>query len=500
LKKYFFFFLLLLAAPSFAQRSVKLKIIHWNDFHAQNIPKGIKSSDGLQHDVGGFAYFKAVIDSLKQIASAHNEPYLVLDGGDNFQGTPISGFTRGASQITLMNIIHPDAVTIGNHDLDYGWKNLDSLFRFKALFNIVNANITHPNGSPFVLPYIIKQVGNLKIGIIGLIVEDLKDITLPERIKGLNISSCKQALRKYLPEVQKAKPNLIIVLSHIGIDGDRELAKKFPEVNIFVGGHSHTAITKPIKENKSIIVQAGSRGQYVGDLELSIDPDSDTIISFTEKLIETRNDIITPDTTILRLIDSMEAPINAKLGQKIGILKRDWKLSHKKYSNLAYFESMVFREDLKCDIGIINYGGLRKPLAAGPISMRDMYEINPFGNEIVIFSVSGTELKKALEWMFGDNGGESCEFSGLTCILDTTKKEGKRISNILLFSRPLDLKNKYSIATNIFIATHLYSMFGLDEKMHTLQHTGITDIDLLIAGIRKRKIITGESEEWVKSF
>ena len=257
---------------------------------------------------------------------------------------------------------------------------------------------------------------------------------------------------------------------------------------------------KFIKENKSIIVQAGSRGKYVGDIELSIDPDSDTIVTFAGNLIETKNDRITPDPTILRLIDSMEIPINAKLGQEIGILKADWKLSHKKQSNLAYFESMVFREDLNCDIGIINYGGLRKTLAAGPITMRDMYEINPFGNEIVIFSVTGVELKKSLEWMFGDNRGESCEFSGVTCIIDTTKKEGNRISNIRLFSRPIDLKKRYSIATNIFVATHLYSMFGLDEKMHALQHTGITDVDLLISGIRKRKIITGESKDWVKGF
>jgi 5'-nucleotidase/UDP-sugar diphosphatase len=499
MRKFLILFLFSFALSAQARHSVKLKIIHWNDFHAQNMPMTVKGFDG-RYNVGGFAYFKAVIDSLKRVASENQEPYLLLDAGDNFQGTAISGFTRGASQITLENIIHPDAVTLGNHEFDYGWQNIDSLLRYKARFTVINANISGENNKPFATPYIIKQAGNLKIAIIGLIVENLQNLTLPEKIKGLKITSYEYALRKYLPEIKKAKPDLIIVLSHIGVDADRELAKKFPEVNIFVGGHSHTALQEPLKENHSVIVQAGSRGQYVGELELNVDTDADTLFSYSGKLIETKNNTITPDPAIMKQIEIMEAPVAAKYAETIGILKKDWSGRKYHHSNLAAFEAMVFREDLGSDIGVINYGGLRKNLPAGNITMRDVYEINPFGNEMVKFIVTGKEIKEALEWMFDGKGTESCEFSGLRCKVDTAQEVGTRISGIIIADKKIDLKKKYSVATNIFVASHLHSIFGLNEETHPQIHTGVIDFDLLVDGIRKRKEISGESEEWVKGL
>lgn len=500
MKKLFIILFLSQTLAASAQHHIKLKIIHWNDFHAQNMPMTVKGPDGTRYNVGGFAYFKALIDSLKQVAVMAHEPYLLFDGGDNFQGTAISGLTRGASQITLMNIIHPDAAAIGNHEFDYGWQNIDSLIRFKAMYNVINANISHEDGKSFAPPYIIKQLGSLKIAIIGLTTDDLKNLTLPEKIHGLKIASCEGALKKTLVEVNKLKPTVIIVLSHIGVDADRELAKKFPEVNIFIGGHSHTALQEPIKENRSVIVQAGSRGQYVGELELNIDIDGDSLLTYSGKLIETKNNRITPDPSIVQQIEIMEAPVIAKYAETIGVLRKDWNAHYSKNNNLAAFEAGIFREDLGADIGIINYGGLRKSLPAGNITMRDIYEINPFGNEMVKFKLIGSEIKPTLEWMFDDKSTESCEFSGITCKVDTAAKAGKRISEILVAGKKINPKKLYTFATNIFVASHLHSIFGLDEDSHPLVHIGITDFDLLVDGIRKRKDISGESEQWIKGM
>jgi len=487
-------------ATAFAQHPVKLKIIHWNDFHAQNTPMTKWNASNEKTSIGGFAYFKAVIDSLKQVAAINHEACMTLDAGDNFQGTAISGFTRGASQIKLMNILHPDAVTLGNHEFDYGWTNIDSLIRYKATFAVTNSNILLPNGKTFAQPYIIKQEGELHVAIIGLTTDDLVNLSLPANRQGLTITTCKDALKKYLPEIRKQKPDLIIVLSHIGVDADRELAKQFPEVNIFVGGHSHTPLQKPLKENHSVIVQAGSRGQYVGELELNIDTDGDSLLSYSGKLIETENSRIAPDPTIVQQIDLMEVPIRAKLSETIGILKKDWKNHEFGKSNLAAFEAMAFREATGSDIGVINYGGIRKPLSAGPITMNDIYEINPFGNELVSFTLTGAEIRSSLEWMMSDKGHEACEFYGITCTVDTLKKEGERISDILFAGKKIDAKKKYSVTTNIFVGTHLNANFGLNEDTHPFSHAGLTDRDVIIDAIKKRKEISGESEEWMKGL
>src|SRR6186713_3592204 len=112
---------LLFASTSFAQ-TTKLKIIHFNDVHAQNTPLIIKRGDSTIR-VGGFAHFKTVIDSLRSVASANGEGVLVLGAGDDFQGTLFSTMTRGGSQIALLNELKPDAITLGNHDFDYGFEN-----------------------------------------------------------------------------------------------------------------------------------------------------------------------------------------------------------------------------------------------------------------------------------------------------------------------------------------------------------------------------------------
>ncbi|MDP4229004.1 MAG: bifunctional UDP-sugar hydrolase/5'-nucleotidase [Bacteroidota bacterium] len=483
-----------------AQVPVKLKIIHWNDFHAQNQPMSVKGVNGSRYNVGGFAYFKSAIDSLKYVAQSKQEAFLELDAGDNFQGTPISGVTRGESQIELLNLLHPDAVALGNHEFDYGWENLDSLIRFEARFDIVNANIYHPDHSSFAKPYIIRQLGKLRVAIIGLTVEHLNNLTLPERIRGLQIATYEESLRTYLKEIKKEKPSLIVVLSHIGVDADRRLANEFPQVNIFVGGHSHTPLKAPIKENYSLIVQAGSRGQFVGELELEIDLTGDSVLSYEGKLIETKNEIFKPDSAILRRVEELEAPVTAKYAETIGVLKKDWHVNDGRQSNLAAFESMVFRTRLSSDIGVINYGGLRKSLRAGNITMRDIYEINPFENELVSFDLRGDEVEHALEWMFDGKGSEFCEFSGLTCSVDTSAKPGNRIQNIRIDGTPMDPTKTYSIATNIFVGSHLSSIFGLNDSTHPLRQSGVTDFDLIVEAIRKYKEISGDSESWVKGL
>ena len=459
--------------------------------------RSVKGSNGVRYDVGGYAYFKAVIDSLRHSAESITEACLVLDAGDNFQGTAVSGMTRGASQIKLLNILHPDAVTLGNHEFDYGWQNIDSLMRFKTMFDVVNANITFNDGREFSPPYLIKQIGSLRIAIIGLITDNLVNLTLPQKMIGLKVNTCAKTLRKFLPEIRKAKPDLIIVLSHIGVEADVELAMEFPEVDLFVGGHSHTPLFEPRKVGRSIIVQAGSRGQFVGDLELDIDSKGDSVISYSGRLIETKNVGITADPAITEQVQLIEAPVEARLGETIGILEKDWTVPHGESSNLASFEATVFREELGAAIGVINFGGLRKTLLAGPITMRDIYEINPFGNDMVTFAVTGAEIKPILEWVTGGKGNEACEFSGITCKFNKSKKYGNRISAILVGGKKLDLKKHYSVATNNFIASHLHGMFGIEEAMHPINPAGIYDFDLIVAAVRKRKVISGEYSIWM---
>ncbi len=475
-----------------------IKIIHWNDFHAQNTTRTLRK-EGKPYRVGGSAILKGYIDSLRHLAP---EQSLVLFAGDDFQGTPVSNFTKGRSQVILMNELKPDAVVPGNHEFDYGKENFIALLS-ETKYDVICANlVVAKTGEPLFPPYKIVQRNGLKIAIIGLMTTDLPLVSIPENIAGLEAKDYSIVLSKYLPEIKaKEKPDAIIVLSHIGLLNkldyvdDLTLSRIYPEILAFIGGHSHTPLFEPIRKGGGVIVQAGSRGQYVGELDLVIDPVGDSLVSFSGKLIETYADSITPDLRVQAMVDSMEAPMKKMMDEQIGTLKADWKSKFGESTNLGTWQTDVMREELKVDIAIQNSGGIRKSLNAGPIRIRDIWEISPFGNAFVVFGITGKELRQMLEWQI-DGRGEFCDMSGVMCKYNGNLPYGKRIKEITVNGKPLDEEKVYVVATNNYAAAQLSALFGLQREV-TVKGTPFVDHDFFVEAVKKRKVISGEKREWL---
>lgn len=475
-----------------------LRIIHWNDFHAQNETRVLRK-DGKPYRVGGAAVLKAYIDSLRNL-SPNNA--LALFAGDDFQGAPISTFTKGRSQILLMNELKPDAVAPGNHEFDYGKDHFISLLG-EAKFDVVCANlVVAKTGEPLFPPYKVIERGGLKIVVIGLMTTDFPILTIPEQVAGLETKDYGVVLSKYLPEIKaKEKPDVIIALSHIGLLNkldyvdDLTLSRIYPEIAAFVGGHSHTPLFEPIRKGGGVVVQAGSRGQYVGLLELVIDPVGDSLVSYSGKLIETYADSIAPDARVQAMVDSMETPIKQLMEAEIGTLKADWKSRFNESTNIGTWQTDVMREELKVDIAIQNSGGIRKSLNAGPIRIRDIWEISPFGNSFVLFGVTGEELRSMLEWQI-DGRGEFCDMSGVVCKYDGNLPYGKRVQEITVGGKPIDKEKVYVVATNNYVAAQLGALFGL-QREPKINGTPYVDHDFFVEAVKKRKVISGEKREWL---
>ncbi len=162
----FIIFLLIYSTACSTQH--RIKFIHWNDVHAENEPFVVREGARTVR-VGGFAYDKSVIDSLRSSAIKAGETPFLLDAGDEFQGTIISTLTKGRSQYELLNLLHPDAVTLGNHEFDYGWVNLQRLLSDIVRFPIVNANVFDAHGSHIASPYVIVEKDSIRIAVIGLV-------------------------------------------------------------------------------------------------------------------------------------------------------------------------------------------------------------------------------------------------------------------------------------------------------------------------------------------
>lgn len=254
---------------AYAQKSIV--ILHTNDTHSRIEP--LPETDRYAAGKGGV---ERRINYIEQMRKEHDN-VLLLDAGDFLQGTPYFNLFKGEVEVEAMNMMGYDAVTLGNHEFDYGLEILEKVVR-AATFPILSSNYDFSETalSGLIKPWIILKRDGVKIGIIGI------DI----RPEGL-ISSANWAGMKYLDPVQTAnrlaaelrtqhKCDVIICLSHLGYVPDTRLAESTQNIDLIIGGHSHTFMEEPdIRKNADdkdvMIYQTVGRGVYVGRVEMKLE-------------------------------------------------------------------------------------------------------------------------------------------------------------------------------------------------------------------------------------
>ena len=256
-------------------KATKITILHTNDVHSHIDPFG--QNEGENSNKGGIARRAALVESVRM----ENQHTLLLDAGDIFQGTPYFNFYGGELEFRLMSLLKYDVATIGNHDFDNGITGLYSQLPH-AKFDFISANYDFSNTlmDTHVKPYKTFIKGGVKIGVFGLGIE-LKGLVNKEdykETKYLNPIEIAQDMSRILKTEEEC--DLIICLSHLGYDyktspskiSDLKLAKSTKEIDLIIGGHTHTFLEKPTIVNnaigkKVIVNQVGCFGLYVGKID-----------------------------------------------------------------------------------------------------------------------------------------------------------------------------------------------------------------------------------------
>lgn len=250
----------------------KLVILHTNDTHSQI--EVVRSGKGIGK--GGVHQRAEFFAKIK----AENENVLILDAGDYNQGTPYFTVFKGDLEVQVMNELGYEVVTLGNHEFDNGLDELARRLR-NAKYTTVCANydFTDTPLKDIIKPYVVIERGGLKIGIFG-ITTDLKTLVAKQNIKGMVYKDAYQVTDATALKLRNELGcDLVIALTHIGYSGypdqlsDINLAQKTENVDIIIGGHSHTFLkSEKIYKNRAgndvVIVQAGAQGEYVGQLEI----------------------------------------------------------------------------------------------------------------------------------------------------------------------------------------------------------------------------------------
>lgn len=480
----------MLCSHCFAQHTASITILHYNDYHAQYLPLKLSTTDSSgkpgRYEAGGAAAFKAYLDLL----SKSDTNVLILNAGDNFQGTPVSSLTRGKADIMVMNLLAPDVTTLGNHEFDYSVDTLRNRL-LQLHVPVVSANLWDiKKRKSFVPPTIIKTVGNVKIGIIGLAPPDLVQLTMRENIRGLKILDLFKTVEQAIHQLRSEdKVDLIIVLSHVGVEVDSVLASKEKAIDVIIGGHSHTPLFVPKRVNHTVICQAGANSRYLGELRLQVDLDGDSLLSYSGRLVETVNGVLPADQRVATVVDSLEEIVSSTLNQVIGTLAVRWKRKYNQESNIGNWHADAMRRFGKTDIALLNSGSLRKDMDSGAIRIRDIWEINPFGNELATFTVDGAQLKRMIEWQLSDKQ-DLVQISGLTYTFDSKRPEGHRFISALVNKKSIDPHREYSITVNSFTAGHLHDIFGLPESRITIHDLRTIDRDVFIREVERQKVVS----------
>jgi len=481
-------------AAANSQNPIKVSVLFFNDIHGHLSPFKIRTESGKK-EVGGVARMATLIETIRAENRIRNIETFVLIAGDILQGTPMSTVFRGQPDVECFNAMGVDAMTVGNHEFDFGLKNFMDL-KQKARFPFLSSNIVKKDSRELLCaPYVsLKLTDKISVSIIGATTKLLLTTTKPENVQAVDILDAVQTVAKAFQEVKDRGP--VILLSHSKHKTDRAIATAVPGLAAVIGGHDQILLSPFRKVGRVPIFQAFEKGKYLGRLDLQIDP-----ISKKAHLVSNRYLPVTvkikDDPRIAGIIAGYRAKLDVRFKEVIGESKvfLDAERERIRYeeTNLGNFVTDLVREYSGAQIALINSGGLRASIDAGPITLEDVFKTMPYANEIVVIELTGAEVRLALtRSVMGTRADEDGGFLHVSGI--RFKVRGKAVEEITVGKdkKPLKFDHIYRVAIPDFLASggDGYKMF-IGKKA---EYTGLPLRELIADTIRSRGVIESRVE------
>jgi len=429
-----------------------ITIVYTNDLHGHILPERVRD---WSNKTGGYAIFVSWLKTVRKENDEKNIPTLLLDAGDIFTGTVEGSITRGKAIVRLMNQADYDAMTLGNHEFDYGFYNLQQLAK-AAEFPFLGANVRRKNTNQllaFSRPYIIKKYDGLKVGIIGVTTAEVPSITLARNVGQVIFLDPISTVQTYQKLLRQEGVDLLIVLSHLGLEEDKELARAVPEIDLIIGGHSHDLLVKPMRvgDRDTLICQAGSYGRFAGRLDLQVDPDRDKIADYRPNIFTNRQYSLPADIETNQILEDIKKEVGDKYSQVIGLAMENINNASDTESPLGDLITDAVRDITKVDAAFQNPYGIRSDLLEGEITRRDIFKILPFDDTIITMKLTGRDIHDLLEQSLTLRKG-LLQISGLKVTYDMDLPEGKRVLGVMIDGDPMEDEENYTVATNGFLA------------------------------------------------
>jgi 5'-nucleotidase len=454
------FLLFIFTFPVLAQ-NIRVTILHVNDVY-QFMP--------IKDEICGSRGGLARLLTLRKKALKENPNTIFTLGGDTISPSVESLFYKGEQMIDAWNAVGIDYAVFGNHEFDM--KSAVLLERMKqSKFKWLGGNVFDTKTNKIFAdlpPYEIKEIGGVKIGLIGFLLPETKQTSSMD--DNLIVRDYCETAREFVPKMKAAGANVIIGLTHLAMNQDKELAKCAP-FDLILGGHEHTLLQS--SSNGTPIFKMTADAREMGKFNLNFDAQTKRfesmdweIVPVTDRIDEAPEFAAVYDKYKSKLLE-----LAAEVGETSVELDALSYSNRNKETNIGNYAADVYRKAANADVALVNGGSIRADFLykPGTLTKRDVLAILPFKNPIVKIEVSGKTLREALEHGVARSGtgednepGRFPQVSGMSFKFDTSKPAGSRTSKIMIGGKPLDENKIYTLATSDFLVSRSgdgYAMF-----------------------------------------
>ncbi len=429
-----------------------VRLLHIADTHAQLDThwEYLPEDPAHLHRMGGYARIRTALDQMRSSAAGS---VFTVDGGDTFQGSAIAAWTQGDAIVAPFNALHIDVGTPGNWEVVYGPQI------FRKLMHAVTERVVCYNfhdkttGTRIFPPGVVLERDGVRVAFVGMTDPTTTVRQNPAFVVGLDTTRV-EGLRQYVQKLkQSEKPDLTVLVNHTGLAPSVQIAQDIPEFDVILSGHTHERVYKPLFVGKTIVVEPGSMGSFIGELDLKIENGAVTHSDYHFVAVEESQ--FAANREVKALIDEKEAPFAKRLHQVVGQTTEPLMRYDVLESPMDNLIADVVRDTAHADVGFTNGFRFSPPLPAGPITEMDLWNMLPMDARMKVGKVTGAQMNAYLEHEmelvfsrdpFTLSGGWGPRPSGMKVIFQAKQSPGRRIKEVGINGAPLDPSRVYTIA------------------------------------------------------
>jgi len=432
----------LLTVPAVAEPT-RITFLHANDIYE------ISPKDGI----GGLAELMTLIRAER----ARNTNNIATFGGDLISPSMLSSVTKGKHMVELMNAIGIDVAVLGNHEFDFG-ANVAAQRIGESKFPWLGSNVLAPDRSPAVGArdvFTLKK-GDITIGFFGVLTPETDVVSSPG--KDIEFTDVIETAEAAVKRLRASGADLVVALTHLDIEQDRNLAASVKGINLILGGHDHDPIT--FYEGGVLIHKSGHNAHFLGVIDLSVEwqeqgGKKQLLVQPAWRMIATAK--VTPDREIKKLVDAHNAALASELSSVIGkttvMLDTRQEVLRSQEAGFGNLVADAMREAVRADVALINAGAVRGNRTYEPgtqLTRKDILNELPYGNLIVLLELAGIDLLAALENGVSKVEEKAARFpqiAGISFVYDAKAPAGSRIVSATVGNSPLEEDKIYRVAT-----------------------------------------------------